>query len=437
MSHKIKFLSLNKAELEYEVGIRGETVELTVTGLRRQITKLAVVWPSEEILVSHLEPADDLKQVSALLSKVAESIKSLNLSYDLNLYLRTENNLNHLHHRLNRISASTKEDLATYKKSVASLDAYFKELLSMNEENDKHSNSDAEPSGKFSLQNISSESPGNITVSCDRGVSADLAKIKYNGVTCVRSFIQKIKEFQTSRGISDSKLMRYATEIFTENALHWFRSIQTTCDSWSQVLQLLKADFDISDFDYRFITEIKQRTQGEKETITVYFAIMQGMFSRLSSPLSEDDKLEILLHNIRPCYASVIVCNSNITSVSALKQVCKEYENIQSRLSHFKEPPAASNTTLAPDFAYKQYNNINKPQPQTYNNKFKSQMHVVSVNNKKEQYCYRCRKNDHSLLTCHSKQIVCFKCGKAGVKLPNCPDCNIKKSSNSNHSKNV
>lgn len=40
MAYHIKFLSLNKAELEYEVGIRGDTQFGMVMDLRKQISKL-------------------------------------------------------------------------------------------------------------------------------------------------------------------------------------------------------------------------------------------------------------------------------------------------------------------------------------------------------------------------------------------------------------
>lgn len=54
------------------------------------------------------------------------------------------------------------------------------------------------------------------------------------------------------------------------------------------------------------MSEIRSRTQGDTENITFYLAIMDGMFLRLSKKLSDEEKLEILLHNVRPHYATIL-----------------------------------------------------------------------------------------------------------------------------------
>lgn len=93
MSYQIKYLSLQKAELEYEVGVRGGTVGENVQELRKQIVKLAPILPPEDILESHLEPSVDLAQVKDTLSKTKEYINSLKSKYDKNVYSRTETKL--------------------------------------------------------------------------------------------------------------------------------------------------------------------------------------------------------------------------------------------------------------------------------------------------------------------------------------------------------
>ncbi|WP_337235965.1 hypothetical protein, partial [Vibrio cholerae] len=57
------------------------------------------------------------------------------------------------------------------------------------------------------------------------------------------------------------------------------------------------------DHDYRLLGEIRSRTQGADEPVHIYFSIMSCMFARLNNPLSEEAKLEILLHNIRPHFS--------------------------------------------------------------------------------------------------------------------------------------
>lgn len=64
MPYPIKFLSLQKAELEYEVAVRGDTTENeSVQDLRKPL-------PSEDILESHLEPNEDLTQIKETQNKI-------------------------------------------------------------------------------------------------------------------------------------------------------------------------------------------------------------------------------------------------------------------------------------------------------------------------------------------------------------------------------
>ncbi|KAG7301012.1 hypothetical protein JYU34_015382 [Plutella xylostella] len=175
---------------------------------------------------------------------------------------------------------------------------------------------------------------------------------------------------------------------------------------------------------------------------------MSGMFSRLSKKVSEDEQLEIILHNIRPCYASTLASVTEITTIEALRTLCRNYENIQARLSHFREPSGVTPDSLAPEFAYsssnqtkkqnyndnknynynKNYNNnFNKNNNYTNKNEPKNYIHSMVTGNR-TRFCLRCKSDAHNLRQCPNRDvIVCFRCGRDGVKTPDCPDCNKHK----------
>ncbi|KAI5637052.1 retrotransposon gag protein domain-containing protein [Phthorimaea operculella] len=297
------------------------------------------------------------------------------------------------------------------------------------------------PIANINLDQHSSMRPLNINVSCERAIAGELTKIKFDGKSCVRSFIQRITEFRKARDISSSKLLSYATEIFTGDALHWFRGLDGQDDSsdWDALLTRLKKDFDQTDYDYRLLSEIRARTQGENENITIYLSIMSGLFSRLSSELSNEDKLEILLHNIKPCYASTLASATTIPDIDTLRSLCRNYENIHARLANYKEPPRPSSETLAPEYAYNGHSsnrshnsnqnykpssnvgnnydrnrsypnyraNVNKLNPNNY-------VHALHTSNAKPKFCPRCRDNTHHLRQCTAdrSKIICFVCGE-------------------------
>lgn len=453
---EIKFLSLQKAELAYEVSIRGDTPAGTVEQLRKQIVKLGPLFPSEDILVSQLEPAADLAAVEETLLKVDAYLKDLATDYDEGVYLRARNLFTHLTYRLRRIDCGGLPDVRVkltdvrkrYERLMVRLDVFSKPGSSSKD----HQTS--EPDKPV---------PPVIAVTCDRGSTLELAKLKYDGKSCARAFVRRVEEFIVSRGIPESRLLSSATEIFTGDALHWYRGIKDSISSWTDVAVRLKEDFGYADYDYRFLAEIRARTQGERENITIYLSVMAGMFSQLDKKLSEDEKLEIILHNIRPCYASVLSSSMQLNTIEDLRTICKNYENIQSRLSNFHEPPKATSDTMAPEFAYSHAssstksfkqsfvaNNDSKPsvannntnynrpfqrRPFSHNqsssngiSKFNSSQ-VSAIRQDYSSFCPRCRVNTHNLYSCTDRAIVCFGCGKPGVRSIDCPKCGNNKPS--------
>ncbi|KAI5636906.1 retrotransposon gag protein domain-containing protein [Phthorimaea operculella] len=412
MEYPVKFLSLQKTELEYEVLIRGSEPGSTVIELRKQIVDLGPKFPSEDITDSPLEIEEDLKGISDVLTKIK---LLLDAPLEKKTSVRVQNLLHHLYHRFNRLSPD-ESTLSAHNACLRSISL-------------------------CSLDQHSSMRPLNINVSCERAIAGELTKIKFDGKSCVRSFIQRITEFRKARDISSSKLLSYATEIFTGDALHWFRGLDGQDDSsdWDALLTRLKKDFDQTDYDYRLLSEIRARTQGENENITIYLSIMSGLFSRLSSELSNEDKLEILLHNIKPCYASTLASATTIPDIDTLRSLCRNYENIHARLANYKEPPRPSSETLAPEYAYNGHSsnrshnsnqnykpssnvgnnydrnrsypnyraNVNKLNPNNY-------VHALHTSNAKPKFCPRCRDNTHHLRQCTAdrSKIICFVCGE-------------------------
>lgn len=437
MTYPIKYFSLQKQELEYEVELRGGAGE-SVQELRKQINKLCLLLPPEEIEVSHLEPIDDLKGVKESLLKSQNNLESLKIKIDKNLFGRTEALLHHIYHRLTRIQSNS--DVAdVYKICKANFHSQYKELSSI-----RSQASLPKPSCSTVAENVSD--PATITVNCERSLSADIAKLKFSGKTCVRSFILKVEEYVQSRGIPFEKILSLAFEIFTDDALHWYRCNKDKIDSWPSLCELLKEDFSSSDYDYKLAAEIRARTQGESENITIYLSYMHGLFSRLGKPLSEEEKLEILTHNIRPCYANTLASCPNIRTIDALKAACRSYEDVQARFSNFQEPPRITPNTLAPELAYnpgtssgntkikQQQFFLPNYRRQSYNTNSRSwhqnnNVATLSPITSRSVYCPRCRSETHSLRECNQKRyIICFKCGKKDVRFPECPVCNPNKS---------
>lgn len=438
MSREIKYLSLQKTELEYEVEIRGEAPADNVQDLRKQIVKQVKFMPAEDILESHLDAKDDIEGAKESLFKLQSNIQMLMTKHDKSLYLRSLNLAHHIYHRLVRIHPLSSDEVNNYKDCKLRLKTFEMDLSSMSAPSVNQSSN--------VIDNVKDDLPlTNVSVTCDRGISTDLSKLRFDGKTCVRAFIQKVEEFIKAREIKPSRVLAFATEIFTGDALHWFRSKRSTIVSLDQLLILLKQDFDQYDYDYRLMNEIRCRTQGEHESIIIYIAVMEGMFSRLSKIVSEDEKLEILLHNIRPCYASTLACRPEIKSISELSVSCRNFENYNSKVSNFREPPKITTDTLAPEFAYNKHKSNFIPSFSGFDKKSSiyttssiessnvDALNLYKTKNTSYAYCPRCRSNSHSLKNCKEpKYLICFKCGLKDVRFPDCPNCNTSASSKDN-----
>lgn len=452
MSFRIKFLSLNKSELEYEVAIRSAVPSATVPELRRQITKLVAEFPSEDILISHLSVNEDLLGIKTALEKAENALNS-DVIPDKNTLLRTQNLLHHLYHRLNRVEPDTETSKSIKSSYCAKFKDLYQKYISLKDQV-------IDPLQGQTSSDQDSSNPLNIKVTCEKGFSGEIAKLKFDGKSCVRTFIQRVSEFCKARSIDDSKLLAYCTEIFSGDALHWFRNVEQNIKDWDGLVEHLKKDFDQADYDYRLISEIRARTQGETENITIYLSIMSGMFSRLSKPITEEEKLEIILHNIRPAYTSTLAAVPEIQSIDSLRTICRNFENFQARLAHFHEPSKPTADTIAPEFAYsgssnknkfhtKIFNNYHQNKIQSYssnnstyknNNNNKSikyeNLEALNLNTRKEgrRFCPRCRVDTHNLRQCTANKdaIFCFVCGRKDVKRPDCPDCKKNKSSSLN-----
>lgn len=236
--------------------------------------------------------------------------------------------------------------------------------------------------------------------------------LRFKGDTCVRAFITRLEELRVAREIPEKVIFNGFPEILDGPALHWFRANKDTIHGYKELLKALRADFDIPDFDFKLMNEIRARTQARYESIVVFLSYMGGLFSRLTKPLAETDRLDILLRNIRPEYSRELAL-IDIESIQELKTVCMRLELAGARASNFSEP-STSGYTVAPDLQFSP--------------RFGPRKQVVSSMNRGAEpdlFCFRCKVKDHNTSRCpRSRDLVCFRCGRANVRTPECPNCN-------------
>lgn len=94
-----------------------------------------------------------------------------------------------------------------------------------------------------------------------------------------------MEELRISRGISKPQLLRSAAELFTRDALLWYRTSQFL--SWDDLAKQLREAFQPYDYNNGVWEEIRRRTQGAHERVIVFVASMEQLFNRISQKPSE------------------------------------------------------------------------------------------------------------------------------------------------------
>nr|CAI5846340.1 unnamed protein product [Callosobruchus analis] len=175
-------------------------------------------------------------------------------------------------------------------------------------------------------------------------------KLQFDGQSSVTSFLERISEMQSSRGVSDSQLLRAGPEIFTKDALLWYRTRKF--ESWSQLVDQLRADFLPYDYEYDLWEEIRRRTQGATEKVLIYVSVMENLFNRLgSSKPDEEARVRIIQRNLLPHIQSQLSLQQPRT-ISELLRLCRMVEETAIRAQRFCPPTTNHRQLLEPDLAY-------------------------------------------------------------------------------------
>lgn len=456
----IKYKLLRKTELDFEISIRGgtprENVELN-RSLMRELLEIEAdtsfpYMPENEkdILNSIIRIKTDIKAIKTNSEPVNpaifnENFNSINrrfeITTDMPVYLAEFwDSIKESWESFNKITTQT------VQQSTSNL-TNSSENSVLNSVNNKDSNI------TVTSQNILSN---NQTVTTDliysndtivknnqsctlenptdthnsRPVDISKLRLSYDGKSCVFEFLERVEELAVSRSISESALLRGLPELLSGNALQFYRQSKGSFHSWYEFRQILKDKYQPEDYQFRLSKDIYVRTQGKQETVSDYFATMDTLFGRLARPMSEGQKLDILLRNVRPVYSNQLGLLEP-DSVHKLQTFCERLERNHSRSKFFSETPADFlSTSTRPVTSVERPNvSVGREIPGTHNSKISQQpsrIYAVRTFGQRRS-CLRCDTTDHSGFRCpRSKEILCFRCKAPGQKMPTCTNCKAK-----------
>lgn len=250
--------------------------------------------------------------------------------------------------------------------------------------------------------------------------------IKFNGKTSVADFLERIEEVRLARGVSHEQLLRAAPEIFTQEALLWYRTKKFT--TWSELTSQLREAFRPYDYENSLWDEIRRRSQGAQEKVLTYVVCMENLFRKLDAPPKEHLKLSMIRRNLLPHFQTQLALH-HVQSIDELIHLCKAIEETELRVQKFIPPPSSSRHLLEPELAYKrpvshqaaavslvnsnntQRSGVSESQPPSSSSSFPTR-------------CWNCGKSTHKFRACtEPRRKFCFKCGLEQVTVESCPHC--------------
>jgi hypothetical protein len=220
----------------------------------------------------------------------------------------------------------------------------------------------------------------------------------------VFDFIVRIKEKCDSLDLPHDALRRHAKLLFKGEALIWFRMIESSVSSWTDICDRLKEEFLPIGYYDTARDKLLNYHQTAGQTIGMFLAKFDQLEGYLPRPLPFDEKMAAIRRNILPYYQDRL-WDKEIVSPDELYRLCRRLDATRFNIDQHAATQRNTKTTT---------NRAEKATPTRDD----------ASSRPRDVFCPRCKSTGHDVRYCPSRpEIKCFGCGKPGYKNYNCPTC--------------
>lgn len=402
--------ALIKEELEYELNIRGMLASAdTVDSMKSKLRSALKAEASEESTYTNIKYPyaykEDMEALTKKLEEITRLVEAYRASSKETEFVKAKSKADYALRRAGRVVYDNDAQHQAVLDIRSQIIVLTGKLFTVESESELEDDDLG-----FSKITLTASTPKKArVVENNSGTISEVGKwnLKFKGDHngSVNAFLERAEELRLAKGLSKTQLFKAAVELFDDKALIWFRANRKRIGGWDKLIEELRAEFLPADYDDRLWEEIRHRTQGDDETMGVYVAIMEQMFSRLNDQCDEAKKLKILKRNISPFYQQQLA-HSVVETTNDLVRLGKVVETTRASIEAFK-PPSKAKQTLEPDLAYR-------------GTSMTRRCDAIQVETRLK--CRNCGHEGHDFRDCRMI-LKCFGCGRPGVKRYNCPQC--------------
>lgn len=246
------------------------------------------------------------------------------------------------------------------------------------------------------------------------------------------AFLDRVEELRASRHIEKKELFESAVELFSGNALLWFRSIKPTVHDWDSLVALLKSEFLPADYVDHVWDKIRNRFQTSSEPVHIYIASMENLFAQLGQYVAESTKVKYIKKNLLAHFVQQLALFP-INSVRELSIQCKKIEETvcisrsnRSLVNRVASVGQFENMVDSKTFKNKNFKHSvgNSDRYTVFEKNYRLSLPGPSnsyMNASKQVTCWNCNQPNHTHRDCKARRnVFCYRCGRPRVTSKTC-----------------
>ena len=268
----------------------------------------------------------------------------------------------------------------------------------------------------------------------------------------LHEFLREVQDAADLHKVRDMELIQGMSALLTGAAKTWYRSNRYRFTTWNQLKRGIKEAFSPADDDDEVTEKLNKLRQHSDETFAVYEAKVEELSCRRSEPLTDKQRLKLLLKGLHLYYRSRIR-SVECTSVRRLRKQCGELERDKTHLMKLEREERGGFSRRNEDDRANRDNKYHRDErryrdqrqgredkkryvgacaaeaesaPSSSSEEVEREAEAAAVGQPKSKdsflRCYKCFEPGHIAREC-AVQIFCIVCGMPDTTAYRCQNC--------------